>query len=159
MLLADYSSDQHGFEFDPRTGVYAHLKLPTPRKDRAGYSGVGQLLRSFREGKVLVAQYVLDGDAWLSIGAERWKLFEGSLTLKHSERWGILLCELSVHQGGQCVRRLRYLRRDWFLTIIDSTYDDLDFSLANLPVDLVPHGLSSLEKQRADFIALWSRAQ
>jgi hypothetical protein len=27
---------------------------------------------------------------------------------------------------------------------------------ANLPVDLVPHDLTSLEQQRADFIALWS---
>ena len=156
MRLADYSSDEHCFEFDPRTGVYSRLRLPTPRKDRAGYSGMGQLLRSPREGKVLVAKYLLDGDACLSIGVEKWKLFDGFLALAHREIYGVFLCELSPYQGGQCVRKLRYLRRDWFAAIIDPAYDDLDFSLANLPVDLVPHDLSSLEKQRADFIEMWT---
>jgi len=28
--------------------------------------------------------------------------------------------------------------------------------LANLPVDLVPHDYSSLEKQRADFVEMWA---
>jgi len=156
MRLADYSSDEHCFEFDPRTGVYSRLRLPTSRKDRAGYSGMGQLLRSPREGKVLVAKYLVDGDACFSIGAEKWKLFDGSLALAHRETYGVFLCELSLYQGGQCVRKLRYLRRDWFAAIIDPAYDDLDFSLAHLPVDLVPHDLSSLEKQRADFIELLS---
>jgi hypothetical protein len=156
MLLGDYSSDKHCFEFDVHTGVYSHLKLPTPRKDRAGYSGIGQLLRSPREGRVLVAKYLLDGDAWFSIGAEKWKLFEGSVTLEHCERWVVFLCELSLYQGSRCIRRLRYLRRDWFSAIIDPAYDHLDFSLAHLPVDFVPHDLSSLEKQRADFIEMWS---
>jgi hypothetical protein len=156
MLLTDYSSDEHCFEFDPHTGVYSHLKCSTPRKDRAGYSGVGQLLRSPREGTVLVAKYLLDGDAWFSIGAEKWKLFESSLSLSHGETCGGFLCELSLYRGGTCIRTLRYLRRDWLSAIIDPTYDHLDFSLAHLPVDFVPHGLSSLEKQRADFIEMWS---
>ena len=99
MRLADCSSDKCCFEFDPHTGVYSHLKLLTPRTQRAGYSGMAQLLRSPREGTVLVAKYLLDREAWFSIGAENWK---------------------------------------------------------NLPVDLVPHDLSSLEKQRADFIEMWS---
>lgn len=156
MRLADYSSSDRCFELDPYTGAYSHLKLPTGRTGRAGYSGVGQLLRSPREGKVLVATYLLDGDPWLSIGPEHWKRFDASLTVKHHETWGPFVCELSLHRDGNCVRKLRYVRRDWFLTIIDPTYDDLDFSLANLPVDLVPHGFSSLEKQRADFIEMWS---
>ena len=156
MLLADYSSPRHCFELDPDTGVHSHLKLPTPRKGRAGYSGMGQLLRSPREGKVLVAKYLLGGDAWFSIGAEKWKLFDRALTLSHRETWGGFVCELSLYQGARCLRRLRYLRRDWLAAVIDSTYDDLDFSLAHLPVDLVPHDLSSLEKQRGDFIELWS---
>jgi hypothetical protein len=156
MLLADYSSDDHCFEFDAHTGAYSHLKLPTPRKDRAGYSGMAQLLRSLREGKVLIAKYLLDGDARWSIGAEHWKLFDGSVTLTHRETWGVFICELSLHRGGNCIRKLRYLRRDWFAAIIDSAYDELDFSLAHLPVDLVPHDSSSLEKQRADFIEMWS---
>jgi hypothetical protein len=156
MLLADYSSDEHCFDFDPHTGVYSRRKLPAPRTNCAGYSGMAQLLRSPREGKVLVAKYLLHGDAWFSIAAEKWKLFDGSLTLKHGETCAGLLCELSLYQGGRCIRKLRYLRRDWLMTMIDSTYDHLDFSLANLPVDLPPHELSSLEKQRADFIEMWS---
>jgi hypothetical protein len=156
MRLADYSSDEHCFEFDPHTGVYSHLKLPSPRTDRAGYSGMGQLLRSPREGKVLVAKYLLDGDAWFSIGAEKWKLFDSSLTLQHRETCGGFLCELSLYRGGKRIRKLRYLRRDWLSAIVDPAYDQLDFSLANLPVDFVPHNLSSLEKQRADFVEMWS---
>ena len=156
MRLADYSSDKHCFEFDPHTGRYSRLKLATPRMDRAGYSGMAQLLCSPREGKVLVAQYLLDGDAWFSIGAEKWKRFDDALTLKHGETCGGLLCELSVHQGATCLRKLRYRRRDWLALIIDPTYDHLDFALAHLPVDLPPHGVSSLEKQRADFIQMWS---
>ena len=156
MRLADCSSDKCCFEFDPHTGVYSHLKLLTPRTQRAGYSGMAQLLRSPREGTVLVAKYLLDGEAWLSIGVERWKLFDGSLTLRHSETWGGFLCELSLDQRGQRVRTFRYLRRDWLALIIDPAYDHLDFSLAHLPVDLPPHDLSSLEKQRADFIEMWS---
>ena len=156
MLLADYSSDEHCFQLDPYTGVYSHLKLSTPRTNRAGYSGMAQLLRSPREGKVLVAKYLLDGDAWFSIGAEKWRLFDGAVTLKHGETCAVFLCELSLYQGGKCIRKLRYRRRDWLLAIIDSTYDHLDFSLANLPVDLPPHEFSSIDKQRADFIEMWS---
>lgn len=157
MLLADYSSHNHCFEFDPDTGICSHIKLSASRKDCIGYSGMAQLLRSLREGKVLVAQYVSSGDAWLSIGSEKWKLFDESIAVKHNEMWGVFLCELSLHKDGKCIKKLRYLRRDWFLAIIDSTYDQLAFSLANLPVDLVPHELSSLQKQREDFIKHWSR--
>lgn len=156
MRLADYSSDEHCFEFDPHTGRYSRLKLPRRRESRAGYSGMGQLLRSPREGTVFLAKYLRDGDAWFSIGAETWRLFDPSLTLEHRERWGVFLCELSVYRGDQRVRRFRYLRRDWLAAIIDPAYDHLDFSLANLPVDFVPHGLSSREKQRADFAEMWS---
>ena len=76
MRLADCSSRRYCFELDPHTGVYSRLKLPTPRSERRGYSGIGQLLRSPREGKVLFAEYVLEGEAWFSIGAERWKRFD-----------------------------------------------------------------------------------
>ena len=47
-------------------------------------------------------------------------------------------------------------RGDWLSSIIDPAYDHLDFSLANLPVDFVPRDLSSREKQRQDFIKMWS---
>jgi hypothetical protein len=156
MRLADYSSSDRCFELDPHTGAYSHLKLPTTRNSRAGYSGIGQILRSPREGKVLVATYLLGGDPWVAIGAEHWKRFDASLTVKHRQTWGPFVCELSLHRGNTCVRKLRYVRRDWVATIIDPAYDHIDFSLANLPVDLVPHGFSSLAKQRADFIQMWS---
>ena len=157
MRLADYSSSDYCFEFDPHTAVYSHVKLPMPRRSRATYSGVGQLLRSPGRGKVLVAQYLLGGDAWLSIDAERWKLFDSALTLIHRETRGGFLCELALYRDGTCISTFRYLRRDWFAAMIDPTYDYLDFSLANLPVDLVPHDLSSVEKQRADFVEMWTK--
>jgi len=156
MLLADYTSDNHCFEFDPNTGVYSRIKLPVPRKDCTNFSGMAQLLRSPGKGKVLVAKYFSSGDAWLSIGAEKWRLFDESISVKHNETWDVFLCELSLHKDGKCIKKLRYLRRDWLLAIIDPTYDHLDFSLAHLPVDLVPHELSSVQKQREDFIKQWS---
>jgi len=158
MLLADYSSDHRCFEFDPKTGAFSRRKLEAPRKGLMGYSGNAQLLRSPREGTVLVAQYLLSGEPWFSIGAEKWRLFAETLVLKHRETFGFLLCELTLHQDGRCIRTYRYFRRDWLALVIDPTYDYLDFSLANLPVDFVPHDLSSLQKQREDFVAMWSRS-
>jgi hypothetical protein len=156
MLLGDYDSGLRYFEFDPETGVYSHHKLEAPRKSWEGYSGNAQLLRSPREGRVLVAQFVLSGEPWFSIGAQKWRLFDPSAVVKHRETFGFLICELTVHQDGRCIRTFRYFRRDWFALIIDPTYDYLDFSLANLPVDFEPHELSSLQRQREDFIAIWS---
>lgn len=153
MRLADYSSEDHFFEFDPKTGAYAHTKQPSPRNNAAGYSGIGQLLRSFGTGRVLVAKYLLSGEPWFSIGAEQWRLFDESLELKHREVLGGFICEFSVHQNGTCIRTLRYLRRDWFLAFIDPTYDYLDFNLAHLPVDI--EQLASL-RQREEFIKIWS---
>ncbi len=159
MLLADYSSQGYCFEFDPDTGAYSRIKPSLPRKDRANFSGTAQLLRSLGEGKVLVAQYLSSGEAWFSIGAEKWKLFDETVSVQHKEAWGGFLCELSLHKDGKCIKKLRYLRRDWFMMIIDPTYDQMDFSLAHLPVDFVPPGLwlGSLQKQREDLIKLWSR--
>src|SRR4030095_163374 len=122
MMLADYSSDERCFEFDLRTRAYSRLKLPAPRTNRAGDSGMAEVRRCPRKGKVLVAKYLLDGDAWFSIGAEKWKLFDGSLTLRHSETWGGLLCRLSLAQGGQCIRTLCYLRRDWLPAPLATTH-------------------------------------
>ena len=156
MRLADCSSERYCFELDPHTGVYSRLKLPTPRSERRGYSGIGQLLRSLREGRVLFAEYVLDGEPWFSIGAERWKRFDRALTLTHRKTCGGLLCQVGVYREGTCLRTFSYLRRDWLAAMLDPTYDYLDFSLANLPVDLVPHDLSSLERQRVDFIEMWT---
>ena len=158
MRLIAYGTQDRCFEFDPQSGAYSHLELPEVRKGLAGYSGAGQLLRSLGEGTVFVAKYRLADDGWFSIGAEKWALFDESLVIRHDERWIGLVCELSVHRDGRCIRKFRYWRRDWFAMIIDSAYDQLDFSLAHLPVDFEPGELSSLEKQRADFIAMWSES-
>jgi len=159
MLLADYTYHITGdrcFEFDPETGAYSHLKLSASGQKPAGYSGVGQLLRSPGKGRVLVAKYLFEGDAWFSIGTDKWKLLDGSLTLTHRESFFGFLCELTLHRGDTPIKTFRYVRKDWHLLIIDPTYDYLDFDLANLPVGLVPHDPSSLQKQREDFIAFWS---
>ncbi len=154
MLLGDYSSQDRHFEFDPDTGAYSQIKLPVRRKDRVGYSGTAQLLHSPEEGKVLVAEYLWSGDAWFSIGAEKWRLFDESLVVKHTDT--MFRCELSIYQDAKCIRKLRYGRRDWFVLIIDSTYDHMDFDLAHLPVSFVPLEGYSLQKQREDFIKMWS---
>ena len=108
---------------------------------------MGQILRSIKEGKVLVAKYLFEAEPWFSVGAERWRLFDASLVLNHREICGGILCELSLHRDGKCIKNFRYFRRDWFAAVIDPAYDHLDFSLANLPVDFVPHDTASLEKQ------------
>ena len=152
MLLADYSSvwQKCYFEFDPETGAYSHHKLTAPGKDGARYSGVGQVLHSPEEGKVLVAKYLWSADAWFSIGAEKWRLFDESLDLRHTDTW--CRCEFSIHRDGKCIRKFRYRRRDWFALMIDSTYDHWDFELANLPVSFVLSKEESLQKQREAFM-------
>ena len=156
MRLIEYGgSADTCIELDPHTGAYSRVRLATPRKGRAGYSGAAQVLRSIGEGKVLVAQYRFANDAWIYIGGESWRQFDESLVIRHDESWVGLVCELSLHRDGRCLRRLRYWRRDWHLMLIDSTYDQLDFSLMHLAVDFVPLELTSRQKQRADFIAMW----
>jgi hypothetical protein len=150
LLLADYSSQDHCFEFDPDTGAYSRIKLPERRNDRSGYSGVAQLLNSPEEGKVLVAKYLWSEDAWFSIGVEKWKLFDESLVLRHTDT--MFRCEFSVYRDGKCIRKFRYRRRDWFMLMIDPTYDYLDFDLAHLPVSFVPSEGDSLQKRRDTFI-------
>jgi hypothetical protein len=66
-------------------------------------------VKSPGRGKVLVAKYLFEGDAWFSIGAEKWKLLDGSVTLMHGERFLGLLCELSLHHDGRPIRTFRYL--------------------------------------------------
>ena len=152
MLLADYSSvwQKRCFEFDPESGAYSRLTPPASRKDAAGYSGVGQALHSHGKGKVLVAKYLWSGEAWFSIGAERWRLFDESLVLKHTDT--LFRCELSIHRDGECLRKFRYRRRDWLALMLDPTYDYMDFELAHLPVSFLRSEGESLPQQREAFI-------
>jgi len=154
--LGDYSSERCFFEFDPESGAYSRIRLPGPRQGPLGHIGIAQLLRTLGEGRVFVAKYLWRDDAWFSIGTQKWRLFDESLTIAHRETHGGFVCEFSVQRAGQCLRKLRYWRRDWFAMIIDSTYDWMDFSLANLLVDFVPLEHQPLQKQREDFIKLWT---
>jgi hypothetical protein len=152
MLLTDYSSvrEKRYFELDPETGGYSRIELPESRQDSARHCGVGQVLHSPAEGKVLVAKYLWRGEPWFSIGAEKWRLFDTSIVVRHSDT--PFRCELSIHRDGQCIRRFCYRRRDWLAVFLDPTYDYLDFDLAHLPVSLVPAERESLEQQREAFI-------
>ena len=156
MRLIDYDSNDRCFEFEADSGTYSRIRLPETRTRRAGYAGAAQLVRSLREGKVLLAKYLRSGEPWFSIGAQNWPLFTESLVVAHEVIRAGLVCELSLYREGHCIRRLRYLRRDWFASLIDPAYDYMDFSLAHVAADLVPHELSSLAKQREDFVKMWS---
>lgn len=155
MKLADYTSDNYYLDFNPDSGDYSRLKLSSPRKDCSNFSGMGQLLRSPREGLVLIASYVDNEEAWVSIGTEKWKLFDECLAIKHDEIWGGILCVLSIFRDDQCIKKFTYFRRDW-ITLIDPTYDQMDFSLAHLPVDFVQLESISIQKRREDFIQMWT---
>jgi hypothetical protein len=155
MKLADYTSDNYYFEFEPNSGAYSRLKLPSPRKSCSNFSGMAQLLRSPREGLVLVASYIDNGEAWVSIGVEKWKLFDEFLDIKHGETWGGIICELSIFREDRCIKKFTYFRRD-LIMLFDPTYDQLDFSLAHLPIDFVRLQSTSIQKQREEFIQMWS---
>lgn len=152
LLLSDDSSVRHArcFEFDPETGAYSRLDLGAHGTDRTGCSGVGQVLHSPSEGKVLVAMFLWSGDAWFSIGAEKWRLFDESLVLSHADT--AFRCELAIHRGGKCIRTFRYRRRDWLAMMIDPAYDYLDFELAHLPVRFLRSERDSPRSQREAFM-------
>ncbi|WP_189346100.1 hypothetical protein [Undibacterium macrobrachii] len=156
MKLADYTSDNYYFDFDLNSGKYARLKLSSARKDFGNFSGMGQILRSPRAGKVLVASYAYDDDAWIAIGNEKWKLFDQCYVIKHEETLAGFICVLSILKDDQCVKKFTYFRRDWMM-LFDPTYDHMDFWLANLPVNFVHSESISIQKQREDFIRTWTK--
>jgi hypothetical protein len=106
MRLADYTADDRYFELDPNTGGYFRLKLSPPRKDRLGRRNGADA--SPEEGQIVVAKYLFEGEGWLAIGADKWKLFDDSLVGKHIETFGVFLCELSLHREGKCIRKFRF---------------------------------------------------
>lgn len=156
MKLADYASDNFYFEFDPDSGVYSRLKLSLPRKDCNNFSGMGQLLRSPREGLILVASYVVNDEAWISIGVEKWKFFDESINIKHEVTWGGIICDLTILRGDRCIKKFTYFRQDCGFALFDPVYDYLDFSLAHLPVGFERIESVSIQKQREDFIQIWT---
>ena len=156
MRIADYAHDNRFFEFDPTTGVYSIHKLDAPRKTRQGYCGIGQELRfKGQRKKILAAKYCEAGKAWLSLGAQRWPLFEPEVTLKHSESPLGWTCTFTVEAHGMPTQSFRYPRQDRLLLWIDTTYDHLDFVLQHLLSDVGDYDLNALEKHREEFLEMW----
>ena len=139
------------FELDPGTGAYSKRRIPEPPKSMVGYLGLAQELRTAGHGKILWAAFVLDGDVRLTIGKANWPLCESGLKISHSE--GTFSSEMELTEPGGRTLKYRYRRSDLLLFIIDSTYDNLDDELANLPA-----ALPDLSKRKRDeLVALWSR--
>ncbi len=153
--LADYGHNDRFFEFDPETGSFESVRLVTPRTDCKAYCGIAQLLR-LRSRRVLVATYCQEGHAWLSIGAERWPLYDQEFAMTHevSGWWGFT-CRFSIRRRDELLICFEYPRQDRLLSVIDSTYDNLDFSLAHLLADVGDYKLSSREQHLASFIKMW----
>jgi hypothetical protein len=152
--LADYVHDDRFFEFDPETGRFESVRLAAPIADCKGCCGMAQLLRVKRQD-ILVATYCQDGQAWLSIGAQRWPLHAPDLEMKHEEIYWGFTCRFSIRRADELLFRFEYPRQDRLLLIIDSTYDYLDFSLAHLLADVGDYGLWSREQHLAWFMKRW----
>lgn len=128
MRLADYACQDRVFEFEPVTGRFEPVKLAVPRAGRQGYCGIARLLK-LKGRRVLVATYCQEGDAWLSVGAQRWPLYAPDLEMTHEEsRWGFT-CRFTIRRGAEVLISFEYPRQGRLLAIIDSTDDHLDCSL------------------------------
>lgn len=140
------------FEIDPSSGRYTKLRLKSDAS-LLGYSGFGQELKVTGLGTVLCSVFLHEGEIVLRLGDSSWNLFEPGLQVTHRD--GVLHCEFSLREGGGKQVTFRYRRKDLLLLIIDSTYDNLDMELANLP-GMLP-GWS--ERNKAELVAVWERAQ
>lgn len=154
MKLADYVHDDRFFKFDPDTGVFESVRLATSRTDCKGYCGLPQLSR-YRGQRILVAKYCQDGYPWLSIGAQRWRLYAPALDVTHEQSYWGFSCRFSIRRKNELLICFEYPRQDRLLSVIDSTYDDLDFSLAHLLADAGDYSLFSREQQLASFVKTW----
>lgn len=122
------------FEIDPVSGSYLKRRLKSAPMVFDGYAGFGQELKIAELGVVLCSVFVYEGEIRLRIGSAAWKLFEPGLEITHRD--GVFRCELSILESSGKKTHVRYRRKDTLLLFIDSTYDDLDFELANLPARL-----------------------
>ena len=136
------------FEIDPSSGHYTKRRLKSYPSWQPGYSGWGQELKVAGMGTVLCSVFLHDGEIILRLGDLSWNLFEPGLVVRHRD--GGLHCEFSVHESGGRQATFRYRRKDLLLLIIDSTYDNLDMELANMPGSLP----GWCEWNKADFVAL-----
>jgi hypothetical protein len=138
------------FEFDPSSGRYLKHRLKSEPTSLDGYAGFGQEIKVAKLGFVLCAVFVHQGEMVLQIGSAAWNLFEPGLQISHRDAF--FRCELSILEASGKRTTVRYRRKDTLLLIIDSTYDDLDCELANLPA-MLP---SFAENNKAELVAKWS---
>lgn len=138
------------FELDPLSGRYTKRRLKSAPTSLAGYSGWGQELSIKGLGRVLCSVFLHEQDIFLRVGELQWRLFQPGLKIAQSEGWW--RCEFSVTESGGKRTTFRYRRADPLLVIIDSTYDNLDFELANFPANLP----SFAERKREELVALLS---
>ena len=149
LKLADWSSDRYYFEFEPSTCRFTRTRLTQPRSSMLGLVGHAQHLRVGWRAKVLVAVYAHGGRMQLSVGRSTWPLYADGLSIVHRE--GTFTSELTIRADPGESIRIRYVHADNLLRIIDSTYDQLDFELMNLPANLEGY----TETPEADLLALW----
>ena len=152
LRLSDWGSDRHYFEFEPSSCHYTRQRLAEPRKSILGYFGHAQLLRVGWRATALVAVYAHGGRMHLSVGRSTWLLYAQGLSIAHRE--GTFTSELTIRAGSATPFRIRYRHADNLLRIIDSTYDQLDFELMNLPANLEGYTQNS----EAELLALWGGA-
>lgn len=140
------------FEIDPSSGRYTKRRLQSEPTHLHGYAGFGQELAVRSLGITLCSVFVHQQDIVLRMGRSAWSLFQPGLEIAHHE--GFWHCELSLDDPSGERTTFRYRRADWLLVIIDSTYDDLDFDLANLPANLP----SLSRRNKGELVAEWSAA-
>lgn len=138
------------FEVDPLSGRYRKRRLKSDPSLLHGYAGFAQELKVAGLGVVLCSAFLHQGKISLHMGSAAWNLFEPGLEISHRD--GFFHCELSILERSGKRATFRYRRKDTFLVIIDSTYDDLDGELANLPA-ILPSWSRRLE---AELVDLWS---
>lgn len=138
------------FEIDPLNGRYTKRRLKSEPANLRGYAGFAQELAVKGLGVTLCSVYVHRQDIVLRMGEAAWNLFQPGLEIAHRE--GLWHCELSVSDASGTRTAFCYRRKDSLLAIIDSTYDNLDFALANLPADLP----SWTERKKEELVAEWS---
>jgi len=68
--------------------------------------------------------------------------------------WGFT-CRFSIRRRDELLICFEYPRQDRLLSVIDSTYDNLDFALAHLLADVGDYKLFSREQHLASFIKMW----
>lgn len=139
------------FEIDPSSGRYTKRRLKAEPASSHGYAGLGQELAVRNLGTTLCSVFVYQQDIVFRMGEFAWSLFQPGLEIRHRE--GFWRCELSVNEPSAKQVTFRYRRKDIALLIIDSTYDNLDFELANLPANLP----SLASRDQAELVAEWSK--